>query len=211
MVFTTTDRSNAVALVAFVLCVALCLLTAGLCFVFCLLSFCSISWSGSFFLFELYVAVKNLSIISRRCLDAAGSSMLKFRELPHWNITTRTLHMIFHPVTLSWHRVDQFWVLALLSQCWAPSERAASTIFKVFGMTRSGIEPAISRSQNRRSTNYITIMPVREDSYFVFLWSVSCVLSVIVCLFFLLVSLVGCVQRLWLKLDIFFTKTGKMS
>ena len=32
---------------------------------------------------------------------------------------------------LYWHLVDQFWLLALLSSCWAQCERAASTIFKV--------------------------------------------------------------------------------
>ena len=64
----------------------------------------------------------------------------------------RHFDMIFHPVTLYWHWADQFRFLALLSSCWAPSERAASTIFKVFGMTRPGIEPATSRSQSGRST-----------------------------------------------------------
>ena len=33
-----------------------------------------------------------------------------------------------------------------------PSERATSTIFKVFGMTRRGIEPATSRSLRGRCT-----------------------------------------------------------
>ena len=36
-----------------------------------------------FVLFGLYVAFYNLSVISRRCLDVAGSSMLTFRVLPH--------------------------------------------------------------------------------------------------------------------------------
>ena len=110
-----------------------------------------------FVLFGLYVAFNNLSVKSRRCLDVAGSSMLTFRVLPHWNVTPQTLYMISHPVTLYWHWADQFWFLALLSYCWAPNERAASSIFKVFGMTRPGIEPATSRSQSGRSTNWATV------------------------------------------------------
>ena len=94
--------------------------------------------------------LNNLSVISRWCLDVAGSSMLTFRVLPHWNIMPQTLDMIFHPVTLYWHWADQFWFL--LSWCRALSERAARTIFKVSGMTQAGIESATSRSQSRRST-----------------------------------------------------------
>ena len=61
---------------------------------------CLFVWVG------LNVAFNNLSVISRRCLDVAGSSMLTFRVLPHWNITPQTLwhdiplgHII---LTLSW-------------------------------------------------------------------------------------------------------------
>ena len=54
-----------------------------------------------FVLFGLYVAFSNISVISR--LDVAGSSMLTFRVLPHWNITPQALGMIFLPVTLYWH------------------------------------------------------------------------------------------------------------
>ena len=61
------------------------------------------------FLFGLYITFHNLSVISRRCLDAAGSSMLSFyRVLPHWNIKPQTFDMIFHPVTLYWHWAEQF-------------------------------------------------------------------------------------------------------
>ena len=38
--------------------------------------------------------------------------MLTFRVLPQINITHQTHDMIFHPVTLYWHWVDQFWFLA---------------------------------------------------------------------------------------------------
>ena len=66
-----------------------------------------------FVLFGLYVAFKNLSVILRQCLDVAGSSMLTFRMLPHWNITPQTLWHDIPPshiiLTLSWP------VLALLS------------------------------------------------------------------------------------------------
>ena len=51
--------------------------------------------------FGLSVALNNLSVISEQCLDVAGSSMLIFKLLPHWNI--RHFDMIFHPVTLYWH------------------------------------------------------------------------------------------------------------
>ena len=59
--------------------------------------------------------VNNLSVISRRYCDVAGSSMLTFRVLPHWNISPQTLDKIFHPVTQYWHWADKFWFLALLS------------------------------------------------------------------------------------------------
>ena len=39
-----------------------------------------------FVLFRLHVAFNNLSVILGRCLDVAGSSMLTFRALSHWNI-----------------------------------------------------------------------------------------------------------------------------
>ena len=119
------------------------------------------SWTESeqFVLFGLYVAFNNFSVISWRCLDVAGSSMLTFRVLPHWNITPQTLDMISHPVTLYWHWADQFWLLALLSYFWAPSERAASTIFKVFGMTRPGTEPTTSRHKaDALSTNPLFLL-----------------------------------------------------
>ena len=61
----------------------------------------------------------SLSTIFQSYLDGvsmwAGRSVLTFRVLPHWNITPQTFDMIFHQVTLYWHRVDQFWFLALLS------------------------------------------------------------------------------------------------
>ena len=57
-------------------------------------------WSG------LNVAFNNLSIISWRCLDETGSSMLTFRVLPHWNIMPQTLWHDIPPshiiLTLSW-------------------------------------------------------------------------------------------------------------
>ena len=66
-----------------------------------------------FVLFGLYVAFNILAVISRRCLDVAGSSMLTFRVLPYWNTTPQALDMIFHPVTLYRHWANQFWFLAL--------------------------------------------------------------------------------------------------
>ena len=57
--------------------------------------------------FGFNVAFNNFSVISRRCLVATGRSMLTFIVLPHWSIMSQTLDMIPHPVTLSWHWVDQ--------------------------------------------------------------------------------------------------------
>ena len=57
--------------------------------------------------FGFNVAFNNFSVISRRCLVATGSSMLTFIVLPHWSIMSQALDMIPHPVTLSWHWVDQ--------------------------------------------------------------------------------------------------------
>ena len=57
--------------------------------------------------FGFNVAFNNFSVISRRCLVASGSSVLTFIVLPHWSIMPQTLDMIPHPVTLSWHWVDQ--------------------------------------------------------------------------------------------------------
>ena len=69
---------------------------------------CMLSYSWSYCcLFRFNVAFNNFSVISRRCLVATGSSMLIFIVLPHWSIKPQTLDMIPHPVTLSWHWVDQ--------------------------------------------------------------------------------------------------------
>ena len=75
---------------------------------------------------------------------------------------------ISRPRHLTWYSIQSHYTdteltrfLALLSKCWTPSERAANTIFKVFGMTRLGIELATSRLQSGRSTK-LAIVPVRE-------------------------------------------------
>ena len=59
------------------------------------------------FLFGFNVVFNNFSVISRRCLVATGSSMLTFIVLLHRSIMPQTLDMISHPVTLTWHWVDQ--------------------------------------------------------------------------------------------------------
>ena len=75
----------------------------------------------SLFLFRFHVTFNNLSVLSQQCLDVAGSSMLTFRVLPHWNIKPQTRHdsppshIILTPGRP---------VLALLSHCWAPREKA---------------------------------------------------------------------------------------
>ena len=58
-------------------------------------------------LFGFNVAFNKFSGISRRCLVASGSSLLTFIVFLHWSIMPQTLDMIPHPVTLSWHCVDQ--------------------------------------------------------------------------------------------------------
>ena len=84
------------------------------------------------------VAFNNFSVISQRYLVATGSSVLTFIVLPHWSIMPQTLDMIPHPVTLSWHWVNQTY-LYLVSL--SAKQGAASTIFNVLGMSRPGIKP----------------------------------------------------------------------
>ena len=45
---------------------------------------------------RIFVTFNTLSVISRRNLDATGSSKPTFRELPHGNIMPQTHDMIFH-------------------------------------------------------------------------------------------------------------------
>ena len=67
------------------------------------------------------------------------------------------------PRCMTWHSPGQIiltpgWrVLSPLSQCWMPSKRAASTIFKVFGMTLSGFEPTTSRSKSGCSSTWVQV------------------------------------------------------
>ena len=96
--------------------------------------------------FGFNVAFNNFSVISRRCLVATGSSMLTFIVLLHWSIMSQTLDMIPHPVTLSWHWVDQS---QLYPVNLSAKRGAASTIFNDFGMSQPGIEPVTSHSPER--------------------------------------------------------------
>ena len=59
---------------------------------------------------------------------------------------SQTLDMIPHPVTLSWHWVDQS---KLYPVSLSAKRGAASTIFYDFGMSQPGIEPVTSRSPER--------------------------------------------------------------
>ena len=127
--------------------------------------------------FGFNVGFNNFSVISRRCLVATGSSMLTFIVLLHGSIMSQTLDMIPHPVTLSWHWVDQSY-LYLVSL--SAKQRAASTIFYDSGMSRPGIEPRTSCSPERTLyqlsyrgqsivSNCIIVCPQYEDirySYF---------------------------------------------
>ena len=89
-------------------------------------------------LFGLNVDFNNFSVIQRRCLVATGSSVLTLIVLRHWSIMPQALDTIPHPVTLSWHCLDQS---QLFPVSLSARRGAASTIFKDLGMSRSGIEP----------------------------------------------------------------------
>ena len=89
-------------------------------------------------LFWFNVAFNNVSVISRQCLVATGGSVLTFIVMPHWSIMPQTLDMMQHPLTLSWHWVDQS---KLYPTSLSAKRGTASTIFNDFGMSRPGIEP----------------------------------------------------------------------
>ena len=114
--------------------------------------------------FGFNVAFNNFSVISRRCLVATGSSMLTFIVLPHWSIMSQTLDMIPHPVTLSWHWVDQS---QLYPVSLSAKRGAASNIFYDFGMSRPGIEPVTSRSPERTPSELLG--PVKTEKSAVWL------------------------------------------
>ena len=96
--------------------------------------------------FGFHITSNNLSVIPWQCLDVAGSSML-----PHWDFKPQT-HV--HPVIQSLYtdtaltRPDS-WLY--FHNAWAPSERAASTIFEVVGMTHLWIERTTCQTQSRQS------------------------------------------------------------
>ena len=65
----------------------------------------------------------------------------------------RHIDIACHPVTFySRQRGNRPYVLDLSFKCQALSKEASSTIFKVFGMTRPGIEPTTSRTPGEHST-----------------------------------------------------------
>ena len=101
--------------------------------------------------FGFNVAFNNLSIISRRCLVATGSSVLTFIVLPHWSIMSQTLGMIPHPVTLSWHWVDQSWLYPVSLSA---KRGAASTIFTTLVCRGPGSNPWSPVPRSGHSTNW---------------------------------------------------------
>ena len=77
--------------------------------------------------FGLNVAFNNLSVILRWCLDVAGSSMLTFRVLPHWNIMPQTL----------WHDIPPIHIILILSQIYGEKTMLTSigrSLFVWFGL-----------------------------------------------------------------------------
>ena len=65
--------------------------------------------------------------------------MLTFIVLPHWSIMSdATFDMIPHPVTLSWHWVNQS---LLYPVSLSDKQDVANAIFNDFGMLRSGMQP----------------------------------------------------------------------
>ena len=74
-----------------------------------------LSWGGYFevcyvCVFWFNVVFKIFLVISRRCLNATGSSTLTSIVLLTWSIMPQTHDMIPHPVTLSWHWIDPRYV-----------------------------------------------------------------------------------------------------
>ena len=59
--------------------------------------------------------------------------------------------------------VDTFRVLALLSYCWAPTEKAASTIFFVFGMTQP--QPLGSHYENTPIQVYWKFYNLKKENF----------------------------------------------
>ena len=133
-----------------------------------------------------YVTFNDFSVIWWRCLDVAGSSMLNFRVLPHWNIPPETLDMIFHPVTLYWHWAHQFWFEALLPSCWTPRETAASTISLSLWYHSAGDRThnltvtkrtfyGLSRCPNLRCSKWKILLPMVPLFFFFFFFYIWCV------------------------------------
>ena len=99
--------------------------------------------------FGFNVAFNNFSVISRRCLVATGSSLLTFIVLPHWSIMSQTLDMIPHPVTLSWHWVDQS-----TPYVWVPSEEQLVPFFTTLVCRGPGLNPWPPVPLSGHSTNW---------------------------------------------------------
>ena len=100
-------------------------------------------------LFWFNVAFNNDSVISWRCLDATGSSMLTFIVLPHWSIMPQTLDMIPHPVTLSWHWVDHSTRMPVYIH-------VCSTILTTLVCRGPGLNPWPSVAGSGHSTDWAT-------------------------------------------------------
>ena len=96
------------------------------------------------------VTFNNFSVISLRCLVATGSSMLSYIVLPHWSIMPQTLDMIPHPVTLSWHWVNQ----SELYPVWVPSEEQLVPFLTTLVCQGPGSNPWPPAPQSRHSTEW---------------------------------------------------------
>ena len=115
-----------------------------------------ISRKFTLFIFMVHfvaVVCSGLTSRSQRCLVATGSSMLTFIVLPHWCIMPQTLDMIPHPVTLSWHWVDQSYLHILI---WVPSEKQLVPFLTTLLCLSPGSKPRPSVPWNGHST-YWTI------------------------------------------------------
>ena len=94
--------------------------------------------------FVWFAAFNNLSVISWWCLDVAGSSMLTFRVLPHWNITPQNFDIIFHQVPFYRQLADQFFMSKCLGRI-PPSPILLTLSWPVLALLSTDVVSRFSR------------------------------------------------------------------
>ena len=99
------------------------------------------------------VTFNKLLVILLLCLGVAGTSMLAFRELPHWNYMPQTWLDI-----PSCHIIQKMGRPVLIPNstlCWVPEKSTFSTIIKVFGMIWLMNKSTNSCTQSSHSTTVL--------------------------------------------------------